>query len=77
MANSRLFDFRLLSLSEHSVNQYANRDHSDPREGYQSSKSSSHLLRSILQHFYRLEDTTDREPNQVRILHHLLITSAS
>ena len=37
----------------------------DPREGYQSSKSSSHLLRSILQHFYRLEDTSDREPMQV------------
>jgi len=37
----------------------------DPREGYQSSRSSSHLLRSILQHFYRLEDTRDREPLQV------------
>lgn len=37
----------------------------DPREGYQSSKSSSHLLRSILQHFYRLEDTADRESQQV------------
>jgi Mg2+ and Co2+ transporter CorA len=41
----------------------------DPREGYQSSKSSSHLLRSILQHFYRLEDTTDREPQQVFTKH--------
>lgn len=38
----------------------------DPREGYQSGKSSSHLLRSILQHFYRLEDTTDRESQQAR-----------
>ena len=37
----------------------------DPREGYQSSKSSAHLLRSILQYFYRLEDTTDRESSQV------------
>jgi len=37
----------------------------DPREGYQSSRSSSHLLRSILQHFYRLEDTSDREQLQV------------
>ncbi|PVH99548.1 hypothetical protein DM02DRAFT_642928 [Periconia macrospinosa] len=41
----------------------------DPREGYQSSKSSSHLLRSILQHFYRLEDTTDRESQQVFTRH--------
>ncbi|KAH7135420.1 hypothetical protein B0J11DRAFT_426932, partial [Dendryphion nanum] len=41
----------------------------DPREGYQSSKSSSHMLRSILQHFYRLEDTTDREPQQVFTKH--------
>lgn len=37
----------------------------DPREGYQSSRSTSHLLRSILQHFYRLEDTSDREHQQV------------
>jgi len=36
----------------------------DPKEGYQSSRSSSHMLRSILQHFYRLEDTTDRESQQ-------------
>lgn len=41
----------------------------DPREGYQSSKSSSHLIRSILQHFYRLEDTTDRESQQVFTKH--------
>ncbi|KAF2793296.1 hypothetical protein K505DRAFT_244772 [Melanomma pulvis-pyrius CBS 109.77] len=41
----------------------------DPREGYQSGKSSSHLLRSILQHFYRLEDTTDRESQQVFTKH--------
>ncbi|KAF2243971.1 hypothetical protein BU26DRAFT_112090 [Trematosphaeria pertusa] len=41
----------------------------DPREGYQSSKSSSHLLRSILQHFYRLEDTADRESQQVFTKH--------
>jgi Mg2+ and Co2+ transporter CorA len=41
----------------------------DPREGYQSSKSSSHMLRSILQHFYRLEDTLDRESQQVFTRH--------
>ena len=37
----------------------------DPREGYQSGRSSAHLLRSILEHFYRLEDTNDREHKQV------------
>ncbi|KAF2099732.1 hypothetical protein NA57DRAFT_38318, partial [Rhizodiscina lignyota] len=37
----------------------------DPREGYQSSRSSAHLLRSILEYFYRLEDTNDREHKQV------------
>ncbi|KAL1619018.1 hypothetical protein SLS54_006869 [Diplodia seriata] len=37
----------------------------DPREGFQSSRGSSHMLRSILQYFYRLEDTSDRERNQV------------
>lgn len=37
----------------------------DPRENYQSSRHSAHLLRSILQHFYRLEDTDDREKAQV------------
>jgi hypothetical protein len=41
----------------------------DPREGYQSSRSSSHILRSILQHFYRLEDTSDREHQQVFAKH--------
>ncbi|KAJ8115521.1 hypothetical protein OPT61_g2853 [Boeremia exigua] len=41
----------------------------DPRDGYQSSRSSSHMLRSILQHFYRLEDTTDRESSQVFARH--------
>ncbi|CAO2655561.1 Nn.00g043640.m01.CDS01 [Neocucurbitaria sp. VM-36] len=41
----------------------------DPREGYQSSRTSSHLLRSILQYFYRLEDTTDRESQQVFTKH--------
>jgi hypothetical protein len=41
----------------------------DRREGFQSSRSTSHLLRSILQHFYRLEDTTDREKNQVFCKH--------
>lgn len=41
----------------------------DRREGYQSSRSTSHLLRSILQHFYRLEDTSDRESQQVFAKH--------
>ncbi|GME38457.1 Mg2+ transporter protein CorA-like/Zinc transport protein ZntB [Neofusicoccum parvum] len=41
----------------------------DPREGFQSSRGSSHMLRSILQHFYRLEDTSDREHNQVFTKH--------
>ena len=41
----------------------------DKREGYQSSRSTSHLLRSILQHFYRLEDTQDRESQQVFTKH--------
>lgn len=41
----------------------------DPREGYQSSRSSSHMLRLILQHFYRLEVTTDRESQQVFARH--------
>ncbi|KAF2874384.1 hypothetical protein BDV95DRAFT_331509 [Massariosphaeria phaeospora] len=41
----------------------------DPREGYQSGRSSAHSLRSLLQHFYRLEDTTDREPQQVFTRH--------
>lgn len=37
----------------------------DPRENYISGRSSAHLLRSILQYFYRLEDTNDREHKQV------------
>lgn len=41
----------------------------DRREGYQSSRSTSHLVRSILQHFYRLEDTSDRESQQVFTKH--------
>lgn len=41
----------------------------DPREGYQSARSSAHLLRSVLQHFYRLEDTSDREAQQVFTKH--------
>ena len=49
----------------------------DPREGYQSSRSSSHLLRSILQHFYRLEDTSDREPLQVFSKHKPWLTDRS
>ncbi|KAK3074334.1 hypothetical protein LTR53_003324 [Teratosphaeriaceae sp. CCFEE 6253] len=41
----------------------------DPREGYQSSKASSHPHRSVLQYFYRLEDTADREKEQVFAKH--------
>lgn len=41
----------------------------DPREGYQSGRSSAHLLRSILQYFYKLEDTSDRERKQVFARH--------
>jgi hypothetical protein len=37
----------------------------DPREGFQSTRSSAHMLRSILQHYYRLEDTSERESQQV------------
>ncbi|KAL0260242.1 hypothetical protein SLS55_003927 [Diplodia seriata] len=37
----------------------------DPSEGFPSSRGSSHMLRSILQYFYRLEDMSDREHNQV------------
>lgn len=41
----------------------------DRREGYSSVRSSSHLLRTVLQHFYRLEDTADREASQVFARH--------
>lgn len=41
----------------------------DRREGFQSSRSSAHPLRSILQYFYRLEDTADREKLQVFTKH--------
>lgn len=41
----------------------------DRREGFSNTRSSSHLLRSVLQHFYRLEDTTDREASQVFAKH--------
>jgi hypothetical protein len=37
----------------------------DPREGFQSTRNSAHMLRSILQHYYRLEDTSERESQQV------------
>ncbi|KAF2231696.1 hypothetical protein EV356DRAFT_451520 [Viridothelium virens] len=37
----------------------------DKTEGYRSSRTSSHLLRSVLQHFYRLENTAEREKEQV------------
>ena len=41
----------------------------DRREGFHSGRSSSHLVRSVLQHFYRLEDTGDREASQVFAKH--------
>ena len=41
----------------------------DRREGFQSTRSTSHVLRSVLQHFYRLEDTKDREASQVFAKH--------
>ena len=41
----------------------------DRREGYNSVRSASHLLRTVLQHFYRLEDTADREGSQVFARH--------
>jgi hypothetical protein len=41
----------------------------DRREGFLSTRSSAHVLRSILQHFYRLEDTHDREGAQVFAKH--------
>ncbi|TKA74448.1 hypothetical protein B0A55_05071 [Friedmanniomyces simplex] len=47
----------------------------DRREGFQSSKSTAHLLRSVLQYFYRLEDTADRESSQVFAKHKPWTTS--
>lgn len=41
----------------------------DRREGFLSARSSAHIARSILQHFYRLEDTADRESSQVFAKH--------
>jgi hypothetical protein len=41
----------------------------DKREGFASMRSSAHLLRSILQNYYRLEDTADREDSQVFAKH--------
>jgi hypothetical protein len=37
----------------------------DKNERSKSSRTPSHVVRSILQHFYRLEDTSDREKDQV------------
>jgi len=41
----------------------------DKREGFASMRSSAHLLRSVLQYYYRLENTADREPDQVFAKH--------
>lgn len=67
------FDFKLVCCEKVHCDRKPSNPFVDPREGYQSSKSSSHLLRSILQHFYRLEDTSDREPMQVRSLIRLTV----
>lgn len=37
----------------------------DPRETSTSSRSSGHPLRTLLQHYYRLEETADRDRTQV------------
>ena len=37
----------------------------DPKGVYLSTRSAAHPIRSILQYFYRLEDTKDREKDQV------------
>jgi hypothetical protein len=37
----------------------------DSKAGYHSTRSTAHPIRSILQYFYRLEDTKDRETDQV------------
>lgn len=37
----------------------------DKREAFSSIRSPAHMLRSLLQHFYRLEDTSRREKEQV------------
>ncbi|KXT14936.1 hypothetical protein AC579_3067 [Pseudocercospora musae] len=41
----------------------------DRRDGFLSSRSSAHIVRSILQYYYRLEDTHDREGSQVFAKH--------
>ncbi|KAF1825590.1 uncharacterized protein K489DRAFT_314470, partial [Dissoconium aciculare CBS 342.82] len=41
----------------------------DKREGFHVARSSSHVIRSVLQYFYRLEDTHDRESSQVLANH--------
>lgn len=41
----------------------------DRREGFRSARSSVHMLRSVLQYFYRLEETADRESSQVFAKH--------
>lgn len=46
----------------------------DPREGFQSTRNSAHMLRSILQHYYRLEDTSEREIYQVFSKHRPWLT---
>ena len=45
------------------------RFHVDEREGRTSARTASHPLRSLLQHYYRLEDTSDRERAQVFTRH--------
>ena len=52
----------------------APRAYVDPQAQFQSSRSSSHPMRSMLQYFYRLEDTDDREREQVFTNHRPWLT---
>lgn len=47
----------------------------DRREGYYSSRSGCHPLRSILAHYFRLEDTRERERSQVFTKHKPWVTN--
>lgn len=47
----------------------------DRREGYYSSRTGCHPLRSILAHYFRLEDTRERERSQVFTKHKPWVTN--
>jgi CorA-like Mg2+ transporter protein len=54
------------------------RFHVDRREQWKTStRSSAHPVRSVLQHFYRLEDTSEREHLQVHSKHKPWVTDPS